>query len=304
MAEAHQTRDPRLRALHVAHERHWRDAHYVYPVISRRSGGLSIGVNLNPDKACNFDCIYCQVDRTTPPRVRTVDLARLAEELETLLRHALDGSLFASPRFAATPPEMRRVRDIAFSGDGEPTASPVFAEAVELAARLRRDLSLHDTKLVLITDACYLTRPAVARGLAVMDANNGEIWAKLDAGTEDYYRLINRPNVPLATLLDNILAAARARPLVIQSLWMNVAGQPPSDAEIGAFVTRLRDILAAGGKIKLVQVYTVARPPADPSVTALSPAQLTAIANRVRAEAPLPAEIYGGIDGEADASDR
>ena len=77
--------DTPLQQAHRQHDRHWRDNAYCYPVISRRSGGLSIGINLNPDTACNFDCIYCQVDRTTPPAVRKVDLDRLKEELNNLL---------------------------------------------------------------------------------------------------------------------------------------------------------------------------------------------------------------------------
>ena len=51
--------------LHTQHERRFEANRFVYPVLSRRSKGLSLGVNLNPDKVCNFDCIYCQVDRTT-----------------------------------------------------------------------------------------------------------------------------------------------------------------------------------------------------------------------------------------------
>src|SRR5438093_5020681 len=58
---------------------------FVYAVISQRGRGLSIGVNMNPDKFCNFDCAYCEVNRNIPPGDRTVDLAVLAAELENLL---------------------------------------------------------------------------------------------------------------------------------------------------------------------------------------------------------------------------
>jgi len=296
MADCLPTKQSGLPVLHGSHGRRWRENVYVYPVVSRRSGGLSIGINLNPDKACNFDCIYCQVDRQTPPVVRDVDLRVLEQELRGMLHAATQGSLFEGPPFDAAPPRLRAVRDIAFSGDGEPTTSPVFAESVELAAALRSEFGLTEAKLVLITDACYLTRPAVARGLEIMDRNHGEIWAKLDAGTEDYYRLVNRPNVPLATVLDNILVASRVRPIVIQSLWMRVRGEPPGTAEITAFVSRLRAILSSGGQIKLVQVYTVARRPAERYVTALPPDELKAIADRVLGETGLPAQVYGGYE--------
>src|SRR4029453_17217227 len=155
------------------HDRTWRDNEYVYPVISRRSGGLSIGVNLNPDKACNFDFVYFQVYRTISPTVREVDPQRLRDELERTVQAAISGELFADPQFRDVPAAYRRINDIAFSGDGEPTTSPMFGQAVQMAADIRRAYNLRDVKLVLITDAAYLTKPAVRAALAVMDANNG-----------------------------------------------------------------------------------------------------------------------------------
>jgi len=274
------------------HDRTWRENVYVYPVISRRSGGLSIGVNLNPDKACNFDCVYCQVDRTVAPTVRQVDPRRLRDELERTIRAAVSGELFADSHFRDVPEAYRRINDIAFSGDGEPTTSPLFGEAVRMAADIRRTFNLPDLKLVLITDAAYLTKPAVRAALAVMDANNGEIWAKLDAGTEEYYQLINRPNVSLQTVLDNILDAAKVRPVVIQSLWMKVHDEPPPLAEIEAFARRLQDILRAGGQIRLVQIYTIARRTTEPFVTPLEETELQAIADHVRAATQLSVTSY------------
>ena len=278
-----------------SHPREWRENFYVYPVISRRSGGLSIGVNLNPDTACNFDCIYCQVDRTGVPRVREVDPARVRQELGRMIALAVSGELFDDPAFGDVPSELRRVNDIAFSGDGEPTTCRHFAECVRIAAELKREAGLDQTRIVVITDACYLTRPAVVEGLAVMDASNGEIWAKLDAGTEEYYQLINRPNYPLRHVIDNITAAANVRPVVIQSLFMRVHGEPPTDAGLVAFCDRLNEITSAGGQIKYVQVYTVARAPAQPYVTALTDAEVDHIVGLVRARTGLSAQaFYGG----------
>jgi wyosine [tRNA(Phe)-imidazoG37] synthetase (radical SAM superfamily) len=279
---------PQLRS----HPRDWKSNLYVYPVISRRSGGLSIGVNLNPDAACNFDCVYCQVDRTLPPRVREVEPARLEQELRAMIELAQSGALFADQAFREVPAEFRTIRDISFSGDGEPTTCPHFCEAVEIAARLHSEFALHDAKLVLITDACYLTRPAVMEGLAILDANNGEIWAKLDAGTEEYYRRVNVPNFPLKHVIENITSAARVRPVVIQSLFMRLDGVTPDDAEIIAYTDRLRDIVYARGRIKLVQVYTVARRPAQSFVSALSDDEVDHISDQVRARTGLIAESF------------
>ena len=107
-----------------------------------------------------------------------------------------------------------------------------------------------------------LHRPHVREALATLDASNGEIWAKLDAGTEAYYRTIDRTKIPLKRVLANILDAARARPVVIQSLLLCLNGQGPSELEVEAYCRRLGEIVAAGGQIARVQLYTVARTPA------------------------------------------
>ena len=279
---------PQLRS----HPRDWKTNFYVYPVISRRSGGLSIGVNLNPDAACNFDCVYCQVDRTIPPRVREVEPERLEQELRAMIEMAQSAALFEDETFRGVPEEFRAIKDISFSGDGEPTTCSHFRAAVDIAARLRGEFGLNDTKLVLITDACYLTRPVVMEGLAILDSSNGEIWAKLDAGTEEYYRRVNVPNYPLRHVIENITAAAMVRPVVIQSLFIRLDGVGPSEAEITAYTDRLNEIVDCGGRIKLVQVYTVARRPAQSFVSSLSDAEVDAIRNEVRSRTGLSAESF------------
>ena len=137
-------------------------------------------------------------------------------------------------------------------------------------------------------------RPAVERGLETLDAHNGEIWAKLEAGTEEYFRLIERTVVPFERVLENIAAAARRWPLVIQGLFMRVQGEAPPEPEIEAFCDRLCEITAAGGQLKLVQVYTVARPPAESFVTSLEDRELQEIALRVRSRCGLATEVFGG----------
>ena len=209
------------------HRRELDENRYVYTVLSRRSGGVSIGINLNPDKVCNFDCIYCQVDRTTPGRFRRVDLRILEQELSDVLARAKSGELFAHPPFSDISEPLRQVKDIAFSGDGEPTTYPRFKETVELAIRAKREHGLDNLKIVIITNATMFHRPRVKGTLALLDQHNGEIWAKLEAGTEEYYKLVERTVIPFRQVLDNITAAARVRPLVIQALFMRVHGEPP-----------------------------------------------------------------------------
>src|ERR1700722_13802742 len=133
--------------LHRDHRRSFADNRYVYAVVSRRSKGVSLGINLNPDKLCNFDCVYCQVDRTTPGGPANVDVPRLAAELEDMLDLAVSGALYETDAFRTTPPALRRLNDIAFAGDGEPTTCPAFPEVVQLATDARRRLRLDATKL-------------------------------------------------------------------------------------------------------------------------------------------------------------
>jgi wyosine [tRNA(Phe)-imidazoG37] synthetase (radical SAM superfamily) len=276
------------------HRRDFADNRYVYAVVSRRSKGVSIGVNLNPDKVCNFDCVYCQVDRTTPGYEKDVDVARLGVELEAMLDLVVSGELFRHERFRNTPPRLRRLNDIAFSGDGEPTTCPQFLDAVQVAAMAKAARGPDAVKLVLITNATQLHRPRVQEALALMAANNGEVWAKLDAGSEEYYRRIERTTIPLSRVTANITEAARARPLVIQAMFLRLAGEPPSTAEREAFCERLNEILRGGGRIVRVQVYTVARRPAEATVTPLSDAEVDAIAEVVRQRTGLEAEAYYG----------
>ena len=287
-----QNRDTPL-PQHRSHSRNWRENLYVYPVISRRSGGLSIGINLNPDMACNFDCVYCQVDRTVEPKVRDVDIEVLRVELDEMIALATSGELWQEEKFRDVPDSHRRLNDIAFSGDGEPTTCTQFKECVELVAAAKRAAKLDEVKIVLITDACYLMRRNVVAALVLMDNNNGEIWAKLDAGTQDYYRKVNRPNYPLRHVVDNIIAAAMERPVVIQSLFMRVDGEPPSRMEIGEFVSRLSEIAEAGGVIDRVQIYTIARRPAESFATPLSRDELDAISQRTQ-QGGFKTETYEG----------
>jgi wyosine [tRNA(Phe)-imidazoG37] synthetase (radical SAM superfamily) len=147
---------------------------------------------------------------------------------------------------------------------------------------------------VLITNATLFHQPQVRKALEILDANNGEIWAKLDAGTADYYRLVNRSAVPRQRILDNLREAAQARPIVIQSLFLRMHGEPPAPAELGAYCDRLREIVAAGGHIKLVQIHTIARGPAEPWATPLTNAEVDAIVEMVRQRTELPAAGFYG----------
>jgi wyosine [tRNA(Phe)-imidazoG37] synthetase (radical SAM superfamily) len=257
---------------------------------------VSIGVNVNPDKICNFDCIYCQVDRKTPPVVRDVDMNRLREELEDMLELVVTGELFEKERFRDTPPELRRLNDIAFSGDGEPTTFSEFFEAVQMAAEIKNERNLFGVKLVLITNATMFHKPRVQEGLRLLRANNGEIWAKLEAGTDAYYQQIDRTSIPFQRVLENIASEARQGPLVIQAMFLRMHGKPPSESELEAFCERLNEIVRSGGLIKLVQIYTVARVPTEDYVTPLSRVDVDQIVDLVKLRTGIAVEGFYGAD--------
>jgi len=292
----------RLVKAHLDHRRIWQDFDYCYPVISRRSRGVSLGVNLNPDKICNFDCVYCEVDRVNPARRKDVDLDQLEREMALLLNLSISGALFEVSPFDSARPEQRRLNDIAFSGDGEPTTAREFPEVVARLARLKASRGLEDVKLVLITDSSRLQAPEVVQGLETLMANNGEIWAKLDAGTETYYREINRSKVPFARILENLLSAGRRWPITIQTLFLEWNGRGPEAGEIEAYKSCLQVLLEGGAQIQSLQLYTVARPTPEAAARPLRAGSLDALAGSISAAFPLlPVEVFYGPDAGAHA---
>jgi wyosine [tRNA(Phe)-imidazoG37] synthetase (radical SAM superfamily) len=272
---------------------------FVYAVISQRAHGLSIGVNLNPDKFCNFDCAYCEVDRRSVPKDARIDLDGLATELEEMLGRAFYRRMRALPGYESVPEDLLKLKEVALSGDGEPTLCPMFAEVVETVLHVRAKCVFPFFKVVLITNSTGLHLTHVQRGLKLL-TNKDEIWAKLDAGTEACLEQVNRPkssplNCPSVTLehvIDNIFALARQRPVVIQSLFPLINGKGPTPDEITAYAERLKDLKQQGAQIALVQVYSAHRPPARPNCGHLPLRDLSQIARRVRELTGLRTEVF------------
>ena len=293
--------DPDMQRLFTQHSRAWKEFDYVYPVISRRSKGLSIGINLSIDKHCNFNCTYCCVDRLEPPPRHDVDIDQLHDELDRMLTRVTSGRIWEDEPFSGTVPEYRRLNDVAFSGNGEPTACPCFGRAVESAVALKEAHCLSEIKIVVMTNASHFDRLMVARAFEVLDRHNGEIWAKLDAGNERWYRQVNRSDTPFGRILHNILACGRKRPIVIQSLFARWRGRPIGPADFDAYLDRLVELRRKGCQIKYVQLCTIARRVPGPTalhVAALSDPQLDRLVVRLRHRLPdLPVEVCGGVGG-------
>jgi len=264
---------------------------FVYTVISPRAGGLSIGLNLNPDGQCNFDCVYCEVNRALLPRDTQLDVEVMGQELVQTLQMAYEGRLRERPAYRHLPKELLEVRHVAFSGDGEPTLCSQFAQAVQAVVHVRALGRFPFFKMVLITNATALDAPAVKEGLKFFTAQD-EVWAKLDAGTQAYMDLVDKPQLPLERVLENILALGRSRPVVIQSLFLQMNNQEPPPEEIDAYAQRLKELKDAGAQIPLVQVYSATRPFQHPECQHLPLKALSRIAQRVRKVAGLRAEVF------------
>lgn len=272
---------------------------FVYAVISQRAHGLSIGVNLNPDKFCNFDCVYCEVDRQKIPADTSIDLKILGEELREMLGRAYSGLMRELPGYESVPDELLKLKEVALSGDGEPTLCPTFADVVETVVHTRASCLFPFFKIVLITNATGLHLTHVQRGLKLLTTKD-EIWAKLDTGTQGCLEQINRPkssplNCPSVTLdhvLDNILTLGKQRPIVIQSLFPQVDGRGPTHDEVTAYAERLKALKQAGAQISLVQVYSAHRPPTRPNCTHLPLRDLSEIARQVRQVTGLRTEVF------------
>jgi len=264
---------------------HRRDAAqmtWVYPVVSRRAAGVSVGINLNPNNACNFRCIYCQVPGLTRGMGPEVDLPVLEEELRSLLGDIVHGD-FMTRR---VPEGARVLKDVAFSGNGEPTSSPNFEAAMDLVLSVLGDYDLiGKIKVVLITNGTLGERPSVLRALSKMAQAGGEVWFKLDRGTADGIREVNDTAVPPAAHLRRLAHVAEACPTWIQTCMFARNGEPPSDSEVQAWLDAVGAAAASPHPPVGVLLYGLARKSYQPEAPELSPvslAWLEALGERVR----------------------
>jgi wyosine [tRNA(Phe)-imidazoG37] synthetase (radical SAM superfamily) len=264
---------------------------FVYVVVSPRARGLSVGINFNPDRFCNFDCVYCEVDRSQPSTVRELDVDKMSKEFAQTLEFVQSGRLRDIPEYRKLPPELLTLRHVTLSGDGEPTLSPVFATALQAVIHLRALDRRPYFKIVLVTNGSGLDRPEVREGLKYL-VQTDEIWVKLDAGTVDWMSRINRPQVDLEKILSNILLIAKGRPVVIQSLFTSLNGVEPPVSEIQRYAQRLLELKRAGANIAGIQIYSATRPTPHSECGHLSLRSLSKIAQAVRNTAGLPTDVF------------
>ena len=265
----------------INHDRDSAALRYVYPVVSRRAGGVSVGINLNTNNACNWRCIYCQVPDLSRGAAPAVDMAVLESELRGFLDELLHGDFMQS----RVPEGARRINDIALSGNGEPTSSAEFVRVIELISRVRRDLALPDTlKTVLITNGSLLYRKEVRQGLRDMAKINGEVWFKLDRASEAGMQRVNDIRISMDKVRGNLEAAITCCPTWLQTCWFALDGEPPSRQDEDDYLEFVAALLRDGHQPQGVLLYTLARLSLQaeaPRLSALSEVQLRAFAGRI-----------------------
>jgi wyosine [tRNA(Phe)-imidazoG37] synthetase (radical SAM superfamily) len=231
------------------------------------------------------------VERGRPSRFATFDAAQLADELHQTLELVQGDRLTEWPRYGKLSNELRRLRMVALSGDGEPTISPDFLEAVHTVLQVRATRPNEYFKIAVLTNSTRLDRPQVQAGISLLTRDD-EVWAKLDGGTQEYINRINGSEFRIAKILSNISMVGRRRPIVIQSLFPEVQGVAPSEKEILEYAMRLKQLKEGGAEIGLVQIYSAVRPMARPGCRHLPLKVLSGIARTVRKTAGLRAEVF------------
>jgi wyosine [tRNA(Phe)-imidazoG37] synthetase (radical SAM superfamily) len=264
------------------HDRDSANLHYVYPVISRRAGGVSVGINLNPNNACNWRCIYCQVPDLKRGTAPPIDLLLLENELRNFLDELLHGDFMQT----RVPEGSRRINDIALSGNGEPTSATEFARVIDIIARVRRDMPLPaDLKTVLITNGSLLFRNTVQQGLRSLAQLNGEVWFKLDRANAEAMQRVNDTHASTDKVRDNLIASIACCPTWLQTCWFALDGEPPARQDENDYLEFISALLKDGHTPQGVLLYSLARPSLQleaPRLSTLSEAYLQTFAERIR----------------------
>lgn len=238
----------------------------VYGPVRSRRLGRSLGVNLAPAgcKACNFNCSYCQYGWTRFPHTR--DWPRPADIVD-----AVDQALAATPD----------VDHITVAGNGEPTLHPGFAPIAEglFHVRARR---APQAKLALLSNGSTLNRLDVVYSLSKFDVRS----MKFDAGDATTFRLMNASGLSLGRLIANLRSVGH---LTLQSMFVQDADGMIDNTTPRAIDAWLEGIARVSPQS--VDVYTIARSPARPSLRKVPVVTLEAIARRV-ATLGIPARTF------------
>lgn len=260
------------------HRRDSAGLRYVYPVVSRRAGGVSVGINLNTNNACNWACVYCQVENLTRGGPPPIDLDVLEEELSGFLADAVHGDFMQRQ----VPPEARRLMDVAFSGNGEPTSAPEFAEAVARVGKVLANFDLLGKLPVrLITNGSLLHRPEVQAGIQQLGEFGGEVWFKVDRVDPAAAAEVNGVPLVAERVFRNLELCAGLAPTWVQTCWFALDGEVPPATARNAYCELLKSLAS---RLAGIHLYGLARPsmqPAAPRLTHLPAEELSAFADEI-----------------------
>ena len=267
------------------HNRDVSGMRYVYPVVSRRAGGVSIGINLNVNNACNWRCVYCQVPDLKRGSPTPIDMTLLEQELRRFLDYALHGDFMT--RYVAEGD--RQLKDIAFSGNGEPTSAKEFPDILILLEKILLDFNLlgkthaHPIKVRLISNGSLMDKASVLASLKHLARLNGEVWFKLDGGTQAGIARINDVNIKPEAHLQRLKNCVAVCPTFVQTCLFAMDGEPPSEEDTEAYLGLLDQVKS---DLQGVHLYGYARPSYQveaPRISRLPHEKLEAVADRIRA---------------------
>ncbi|QDD11595.1 radical SAM protein [Candidatus Methylopumilus rimovensis] len=240
------------------HSRELSGLKYIYSVISRRAGGLSIGINLNVNNACNWQCIYCEIPNLTRGSPPPIELDVLENELRLFLHDIIHGDYME--RNVAI--EDRHLKDIAFSGNGEPTSAAEFPQVILIVKKILQEFDLlHKIKIRLITNGSLMHEASVLKSIEMLEEINGEVWFKVDAATEETIKTVNQVNLKPNQILERLLNTANICPTFVQTCIFMINGKSPDDKDIDAYIELINK---AKKIIKGVHLYGLARPSLQP----------------------------------------
>ena len=285
-----------MKLTETNHDRDSAGMTYVYPVVSRRAHGVSVGVNLHPNNACNWRCVYCQVPNLTRGAAPEIDLAKLASELRTLLARVQDPAWMQQH----VPEGSRRLNDVALSGNGEPTTCDQFEEVLTVLEQALADSGLAGRlKVVLITNGSLVHQPRVRAALGHLARLGGEVWFKLDAATDTLRARLNDTRLDSQRALSNLVECATACPTWLQTIALDFEGPTLGGNEESAWIELVRAAsarLAERGAPPLrgVLLYGLARTshqPEAPQLRALPAHELEALGARLAAATGLDVRV-------------
>lgn len=255
------------------HSRELSGLKYIYSVISRRAGGLSIGVNLNVNNACNWQCIYCEIPNLTRGSPPPIELDVLEDELRFFLHEIIHGD-YMEKNVAI---EDRHLKDIAFSGNGEPTSAEEFPQVILIVKKILEEFNLlHKIKIRLITNGSLMHKESVLEGIQVLAKMNGEVWFKVDAGLEESAKVINQVNIKPQQAIDRLKRCSEICPTFVQTCIFTIDNKEPNNKEIDAYI-KLID--SAKKSIKGVHLYGIARPSMQPEAYRLGRVNINVLEN-------------------------